>query len=205
METAAVTTAAEPAAAVVWLRGNHRLAALLGAAAIGLLVVAAGTSLLSRAAEEGWSPVPAILAAGLSAGGIAAAAGSWLATRPRLLQRGDILLARVGPVRVDRLPLAAVEAVFLGSQPLDGRGREVSADVAAFRVGTLVVRIAERAVGCAGWTGGGPWAFWEDGYLVIDGRWTEPLTAETVRRVNGRLIQAKRTAADAFTAGDCCR
>ena len=38
----------------------------------------------------------------------------------------------------------------------------------------------------------GPWAGWEDGYLVVDGRWSEPLVVETLRRINGRLAVAKR-------------
>lgn len=209
MQTFNCTDSADEPAAAVWLQGNRRLTGLLGAVATGLLITALGVGLLGRVAGA-LTLLSGLSVAGLAAGALAAAAGSWLAARPRLLRQGDSLLARLGPLRVDQLPLAAVEAVFLGSRPLDGRGRPACADAAAFRVGTLVVRMAERAVSQAGWAGRGPWACWEDGYLVIDGRWTEPLTAETVRRVNGRLIQAKRAAGagpvgGASAAGDCCR
>ena len=117
-----------------------------------------------------------------------------LAAAPRLQRCGDLLLVRVGPFSVERLPLETVECFFLGSQPLDRHGSPTASDEPAFRVGTLVVRVAERAVRqhADEWTARGPWAVWEDGYCVIDGRWTEPLTVDVLRRINGRLSQAKR-------------
>lgn len=117
-----------------------------------------------------------------------------LAAAPRLQRYGDLLLVRIGPFSVERLPLETVECFFLGSQPLDRRGSPTAGDEPAFRVGTLVVRVAERAARqhADEWTARGPWAVWEDGYCVIDGRWTEPLTVDVLRRINGRLSQAKR-------------
>jgi len=102
------------------------------------------------------------------------------------------------------------ECFFLGSQRLDRSGSPTAGDDPAFRVGTLVVRVAERAAKrhADEWTARGIFAAWEDGYLVIDGRWTEPLTVETLRRVNGRLAQAKRAPVvegcrSANSAGGC--
>ena len=80
---------------------------------------------------------------------------------------------------------------FWGVSRLIDSGDPVASDEAAFRVGTLVVRVAERYGHLASGRRG-PWARWEDGYLVVDGRWSEPLVVETLRRINGRLAVAKR-------------
>ena len=80
---------------------------------------------------------------------------------------------------------------FLGVSCLIGLGIPFLQREAAFRVGTLVIRVAERYGHLASGRRG-PWAHWEDGYLVVDGRWSEPLVIETLRRINGRLAVAKR-------------
>ncbi len=177
-----------------WLAANRRLVWLLAAVAGGLLAGGLGAAVAAGRTAGGGRLFLGILAAGI---GLLAAAVAVVASRAavaRLSCRGETLLVRTGPIGVERLPLDAVECFFLGSQPLDRGGSPTCADEPAFRVGTLVVRVSERAAaGHAGqWTARGPWAAWEDGYLIIDGRWTEPLTVETVRRVNGRLTQAKR-------------
>jgi hypothetical protein len=123
-------------------------------------------------------------------GGIVGAV-AFMAKKERIFLDGSFVMVRTGPASLEKIPLDAVECFFLGSQPLDRAGEPVGAEDADFRVGTLVVRIAERFGDIAS-ARRGPWAGWEDGYLVVDGRWSEPLVVETLRRINGRLAVAKR-------------
>ncbi|MGI9459962.1 MAG: hypothetical protein ACR2NF_08190, partial [Pirellulales bacterium] len=116
---------------------------------------------------------------------------AFTAKQGRIFLQDSELMVRIGPASIEKLPLDAVECFFLGSQPLDRSGDPVASEEAAFRVGTLVVRVAERYGHLASGRRG-PWACWEDGYLVVDGRWSEPLVVETLRRINGRLAVAKR-------------
>ena len=187
-----VSDAAADPTESVWLRANRRLVGLVGAAAAGLLVAAAVAGLAAVRGSGGWAVAYGVLAVGIGVSAASVAAVAWRAAHPRLRRQGGDLLVQLGPTAVERLPLAAVEVFFLGSQRLDRGGSPARSDEPAFRVGTLVVRVAERAVNEHGWQGGGPWAAWEDGYLVVDGRRTEPLAVETLRRVNGRLAKAKR-------------
>ena len=92
---------------------------------------------------------PWLTAGGVVIGGLAVAAlvVARLAAAPRLQRCGDLLLVRVGPFSVERLPLDVVECFFLGSQPLDRRGSPTAGDEPAFRVGTLVVRVADDLKG----------------------------------------------------------
>ena len=62
------------------------------------------------------------------------------------------------------------------------------------RIGTLVVRFAERAVEWKARPAFRPWGTWDDGHVVIDGRWCEPLSRETVERIAAALLEAKRAA-----------
>ncbi len=207
---ALVKPAASLPASGGWLAANRRLVGLLGGGAIVFLLAAVAAVAAATQTAGGLRLLLAALAAvsGLLAAAVAVIMP--LAASPRLRRRGDLLLVRIGPARVEQLPLDAVECFFLGSQPLDRSGSPTAGDEPAFRVGTLVVRVAERAAKehAGQWAARGPWAAWEDGYLVIDGRWTEPLTVETVRRVNGRLAQAKRAPVvegcrSAVSAGGC--
>ena len=120
----------------MWLRSNPRPAvagavvvALAGAAAAAALWVAGGP------AWGWWS-----LAAAGVAGGAVAAALVVAASRPRLVRQGHVLRVRLSPLTAHDIPLEIVECVFPGSSPLEG------SEVAPRRVGTVVVRLAERAV-----------------------------------------------------------
>ena len=177
-----------------WLAANGRLVGLLRAGTGGLVMVAAVAVASASQTAGNWRLGIGLLAVVIGGLAVAALVVARLAAAPRLQRCGDLLLVRVGPFSVERLPLDVVECFFLGSQPLDRRGSPTAGDEPAFRVGTLVVRVAERAAKqhADEWTARGPWAVWEDGYCVIDGRWTEPLTVDVLRRINGRLSQAKR-------------
>lgn len=172
--------------AEVWLRSNLRPASLLAA-----VVAAAGTALVALAV---WPPTavaarPVAIAFAAVAGplvGVLAVA----AARPRLCRRGDVLRVRLAPLAAHDLPLEFAECFFLGSQLVsDPEGRD---DRPTQRVGTLVVRVAERATAWQARPTFAPWGTWADGAIVFDGRWCEPLSPELARRLSGRLVEAKR-------------
>jgi hypothetical protein len=167
--------------------------AVLAAAALGGVIVAAGGS---------------AVAAGLAGGAVAvaSAAMAMAALQPRLERRNAALVVRLRPLAAERVPLAVVECVFPGSQPLPrvGGPETVPADR---RVGTIVIRLAERATEWRHRRTFVPWGTWNDGHIVLDGRWCEPLSSEFTRGLGGRLVEAKRQAnvlgPDAPPAGPC--
>lgn len=175
----------------VWLRGNVRIALILatvaalldGGAAIAVLIAVMGGG-----GPVAWWGVAAIAAA--SASGLMLLA--WAAARPRLVRAGDALLVQVSPLVQRKVPLDVIECFFPGSNPLDADGSPTCGEQAAFRVGTLVIRLAERAVDYRAGDTFTPWATWEDSYLVLDGRWCEPLSPALVKDLSSRLVAAKR-------------
>jgi hypothetical protein len=185
-------------AADVWLAGNVR-------PAVGLALVAAAAGLAAVAVQAvgvaGWL---AWLLLGLAVGlGLAAVVLAVAAGRPRLACGENAVIVRLSPWRAEAVPLDVVECVFPGSQPLTGPALEHSHDVgpsagppATRRVGTLVIRLAERAVAWRSRTTFPPWGVWDDGHIVIDGRWCEPLSPELARSIGERLVAAKRGAAE---------
>jgi hypothetical protein len=174
-----------------WLRSNLRLAGLLAVIASFLFLSSLAICGVALWFSGGLSGVAFLFSAGLGILSCIIGYLAFTAKQGRIFLKDSELIVRIGPASVERLPLDAVECFFLGSQPLDHSGDPVASDEAAFRVGTLVVRVAERYGHLASGRRG-PWACWEDGYLVVDGRWSEPLVVETLRRINGRLAVAKR-------------
>jgi len=169
----------------VWLRGNIRPVAGL---AVITAVAGAGAAAGAAAAGLGWAvwlvggSVAAILAA--------AAAVAQAAAAPRLARDGDRLEVRLAPGRVERVPLEVVECVFRGSELLPEHAPDEASP--RFRVGTLVIRFAERASAWKSRPAFRPWGTWDNGHAVIDGRWCEPLSRETVQRIAADLLAAKR-------------
>jgi hypothetical protein len=163
------------------------LAVVVTAAVVAGGVVAGAVALgLSR----GWLAGIAVIAGLVLAN---AAVAAWVVSRPRLARAGDTLEVRLAPGQVERVPLEIVECIFRGSDPIRPPG-----DAGAppqFRVGTVVVRLAERAKAWHKRSTFSQWGTWDDGHLVIDGRWCEPLTRETVQGIATRLLEAKRQVA----------
>ncbi|NBW86028.1 MAG: hypothetical protein EBR23_04155 [Planctomycetia bacterium] len=174
----------------VWLKGNVRPALGLAALAVGVLAAGAGVVLMNG------PPAWVVQLAAVAGMGIAAAVSAlvWSASRPRLERRDTVLRLRLTPYRAHDVPLEAVECVFLGSQPIVADAAH-DADEHRLRVGTLVVRFAERATDCRERPTFGPWGTWQDGHAVVDGRWCEPLSLEVARGVSARLLEAKRQVA----------
>lgn len=181
--TAAAGGSAALPATETWLRGNVRPLAGLGLLSVAITGVV-GLTVAARGGPS-WA-VPAV--AGLAAAVVAAFALA--VARPRLGRRGDVLLVRLAPCRVQEVPLGVVECVFHGSQPLPP-ARAGSMDR---RVGTLVIRLAERATEWKQRPTFTPWGTWDDGHIVIDGRWCEPLSVDLARGIGTRLLEAKREA-----------
>lgn len=170
----------------VWLRSNLRPASLLVAVAglagtaLAVLAVWPATAAVARPLALGYAVVAAPLLALLA---VAAA-------QPRLCRRGDVLRVRLAPLVAHDVPLEFVECFFMGSHLLpDPDGRD---DRPAQRVGTLVMRIAERAASWQARPTFMPWGTWVEGAVVFDGRWCEPLSVDLARRLSGRLVEARR-------------
>lgn len=174
----------------VWLRGNLRPVAGIAVATAIVCAALAGTV----TAFDAPSAVRLLVVAACLAAASAVAVLAVVAGRPRLSHRGDVLRVRLAPTAVREVPLDVVECFFLGSSELDEAGRRAP-DEEGRRVTTLVMRLAERAVDCRERPSFAPWGTWEEGSIVFDGRWCEPLSVEVARRLSGWLIEAKRTAA----------
>ena len=173
----------------VWLRANVRPVA--GLAIVVGLVAGAAALIASLTGAAPWL-VWAVATGGGGAVATLAALGR-VAARPRLARAGDALEVRLAPAVVERVPLAVVECIFRGTEPLAGGGDEQP----RFRVGTLVVRFAERAAEWRSRPTFRPWGSWTDGHAVIDGRWCEPLSREKVQAIAAALLEAKRDASGA--------
>jgi hypothetical protein len=185
--------------AEIWVRGNPRpvaglaVAGLMVAACLGGGVAAGGGSTwLAVAVALGLALVIAVLAIG--------------ALQPRLACRGTRLVVRLQPFNAREVPLEVVECVFPGSQSLPRTGSPPDAP-SDRRVGTIVIRLAERATAWRQRSTLAPWGTWKDGHIIIDGRWCEPLSSDFTRSLGGRLVEAKRRAGVAHPgenpAGGC--
>lgn len=171
----------------VWLRGNPR-PAVAGAALVALAVAVAVAVLWG-----GGGPVWAwwAVAAAAAAGGAIAVALLVTAWLPRLVRRGNRLRVRLSPLAAHDVPLEIVECVFPGSSPLAG----TESTAAPRRVGTVVMRLAERAVDWKERPTFAAWGTWSDGHVVVDGRWCEPLSLEVTKQLGQRILEAKREVA----------
>lgn len=180
----------------VWLRGNLRPVAGITIATTVVCAALAGTvAAIDAPPVVRWFAAAVCLAAAAAVAVLAVVAG-----RPRLSHRGDVLRVRLAPTAVREVPLDVVECFFLGSRDLDETGRRAPEEEGR-RVTTLVMRLAERAIDCRERPSFAPWGKWEDGSVVFDGRWCEPLSVDVARRLSGWLIEAKRAAAAPVDAG----
>lgn len=191
------SASALPRGADVWLRGNVR--PVIGLAAVAAVVGAGLTAAIFLAGGPTagtWFVCAYWLVA---AGSVAAFAAA--AMRPRLVHRNypqaeSVLEVRLAIGKSHAVPLDAIECFFMGSQRLEAEG-DVADDQPTHRVGTLVMRVAERAKEWQARPTFTPWGTWREGAIVFDGRWCEPLSVELARRLSGKLVEAKRATAGA--------
>lgn len=195
-------TASSLPAADVWLRGNVR--PVIGLAAVAAII---GAALAAAVFLGGATPPGRWLVCGYSLVAAAVvAAFAAVASRPRLVHRvdarqGSVLDVRLAPGKAQTVPLDAIECFFMGSQRLESE-ETVADEQPTHRVGTLVMRVAERFKEWQARPTFTPWGTWQEGAIVFDGRWCEPLSVELARQLSGKLVDAKRAAAgDAPTAG----
>lgn len=183
----------------VWLRSNPR-PAVAGAAVAGL-AMAMVVAVLWTVGGPGWCWWAVALAAAASVPIVAALVVT--ASLPRLVRQGNRLRVRLSPLAAEDVPLEIVECVFPGSSPLVG----TESAAAPRRVGTVVVRLAERAVDWKERPTFAAWGSWSDGHVVIDGRWCEPLSLEVTKQLGQRILEAKRevTAPGQPDAETACR
>lgn len=168
----------------VWLRGNMRPVVGL-ALGSGVAIAAVGGVVLALGGAAWAAPVTAI-GFGLFLPVFAVLA--FMAARPRLRRRGVALEVRLSPARVERLPLEVVECVFPGSRPLPAAFSHATDR----RVTTVILRLAERATAWSDRPTFPPWGTWEDGHIMIDGRWCEPLSSDRTRALANRLTAARQ-------------
>ncbi|MFC1758123.1 hypothetical protein ACFL2H_05060 [Planctomycetota bacterium] len=165
----------------VWLRTNRRACGVL-LACTGVLVVAGGLLLL----RNGWWTVVGWLFAVIGFFGAAFVLREII--RPRLGCDGTHLLAFVGGWRPIRVPLEFVEVFFLGQGP-SKLPRRMGASL---ENSTIVVRLAEAAKEWHKRDTNVRLAHWCEGYITLRGVWCEPISTETIRRLNGTLVETKR-------------
>lgn len=183
-------TGARPPTSEVWLRGNLRPVLVASAAATVVAVCLMAAVVLAAVPPfERWLAAGLCAIAAILVGGLAFAAA-----QPRLVHEGHLLKVRLAPGAVHTVPLDAVECFFMGSSLLESDA-PARADQATHRVGTLVMRVAERAGEWQSRPTFAPWGTWDDGAIVFDGRWCEPLSVELARRLSGKLVEAKRAEA----------
>ena len=176
----------------IWLRGNMRPAVVMAAV---FALVCGGLLGSLRWADTPPTPLTVwLFRAFCVLAAIVMAAFLVAASRARLERVSDALRVRLSPFRSHDVPLDVVECFFLGSQPLEQPGT-VPDDLPTHRVGTLVVRLAERAVEWHERPTMSEWGTWKEGAIVCDGRWCEPLSADLVRSLTSRLVDAKRSLA----------
>jgi len=179
----------------IWLRPNLRPVVWLVVAAV---VVSGGLCLAVWAVGATAWLLLAAACVGVPSAFVALLATA--AARPRLQRVGDHLRIRLAPTGFEEVPLDAVECFFLGSSPITRSGVATCGGQAAFRVNTLVLRLAERASDYAARPTFTPWGTWDDGYAVFDGRWCEPLSADLARQLSRKLLDAKRSPGEAGSA-----
>lgn len=182
----------------IWLRGNLR-------PAVGLVLVAAVLTCVGVAAAVYGGGPPAVVRAVAGVGAAAVAAAAMLgaaAARPRLERHGSSVRVRLAPLTVHDVPLEVVECVFRGSLPIAGDADDGAAEP-SHRVATLVLRIAERATAWQARPTFRSWGTWEEGNIVLDGRWCEPLTVSLTQDVARRLLEARRAVAPAGPPPGC--
>jgi len=170
----------------VWLKSNLRPVAGLALAAIVVAVVCSPVVVVwDASALAGW--LLAGLLAGVASVVLTLAVIAW---QPRLSYRQGMLRVRLSPLVLQEVPLESVECFFLGSSAVDSGPQSE----ATRRVGTLVMRIAERAIAWQERPTFAPWGQWKEGAVVFDGRWCEPLSIGVARGLSAKLVEAKRAA-----------
>jgi hypothetical protein len=173
--------------AEVWLRSNRRILAV--GMIPGLAICGAAVALLWVTSEP-WIRWTAVAA--LAVGVLLVTVVARQLLRPRVgYADGHVLFyLRAGaPIAV---PVHIVEAFFLGQGPayLPGLPEDSEETV------NLVARLSQKETEWQKRDVKPALGRWCEGYVSIRGTWCEPLTNEVIRRLNRRLSEVSREAAN---------
>lgn len=170
-----------------WLKPNRR--ALLAGAVLPAVGLVSGVILVVWPWPAG-SPWTAYLPGGvliLVSTSVLVGLGHHL-VRPRIGYRHGKLYFLLRSRQAIAVPIDVVEGFFLATVPTglpSGIARQPNSIA-------VVARLAEKANAWAR-RDVHPWlARWQEGYITIRGTWCEPLNTDVVRRLNRRLMEAKR-------------
>lgn len=170
----------------IWLRGNRR------AIVVGSLVTATlgSLGLIGALNLTPWDlSLPLRLAAGILAllatlVGIAMISQARL---PRLAYADQELLVYAGSAKPFRVPVDVVEVFFGGQGATDVQvpGHKIESK-------NVVVRLAERHKQWHQREIRRSFGHWQDGYIILNGTWCEPITVDLVKSLNLRLVETQR-------------
>jgi hypothetical protein len=168
----------------IWLRPNVRAVLF---ACVPPAVCAAVGAWLAISATSGNQKHLSYIGTSVFVAGLATIAFLlWQLRRPRVAYTGGHVLFYLRAGRPIAVPVAHVEAFFLGQGPTRFPGNLGKQEAV-----NLVARLARRA---SEWTHQevkpslGSWC---DGYVTIRGTWCEPLGTDVVRRLNRRLKEVQ--------------
>lgn len=107
---------------------------------------------------------------------------------PRLAFENGELLVYMQSSKPIRVPIDIVECFFLGQAPslLAGSNHNES------ETATIVVRLAESATDWKNVDVKSALGRWSDGYIVVNGTWSEPINSKLIQLLNAKLIEAQQ-------------
>ncbi|MFT5523555.1 MAG: hypothetical protein ACI9HK_001503 [Pirellulaceae bacterium] len=114
----------------------------------------------------------------------------YLIRQPRLAYENGQLIVNLKPVDSIRVPAEFVECFFLGQGP--SLLKQTAINKGSSETSTIVVRLAEAAKEWHEREVNAQLGQWCDGYIVIRGTWSEPITAELMSSLNSRLVEVHR-------------
>jgi hypothetical protein len=171
-----------------WLRPNRR--AILFGAVTPMLVATGGLWLAFRGTDSDasawhWGGIVLLVL------GLACTAQLLLQLRrPRIAFENGTLLFYLRSGSPIGVPVDVVEAFFAGQGPAHLPGLAKQPQTA-----NLMARISQRHTEWATQAVKPALGNWAEGYVTIRGAWCEPLTGETIRKLNRRLKEVKDAAA----------
>ena len=176
-----------------WLKTNARAAAF-GMILPGLFAGLLFALLWRLEIEAAW--LKGVLWVGIAAAALVIVLLATMSRTPRLSYRDGNLLVHLRPSRPFQVPIEFVEAFFLGRGPslLPGERNRAAPTM------NLIIRLAEKASEYSHRDVKPALGAWCDGYITIRGTWCEPLNVDVANRLNRRLAEVKRQAAEQVQA-----
>ena len=170
----------------IWILSNRRALAM-GLVVPALLLLAALGCFAAGQSLDSWLWRSAAIVCGVL--GAVLLGTLWrLMRQPRVAYQAGEVLVYGGLAEPLRVPVEVVECFFVGQgggMIPDAHGREAE-------VRTVIIRLAEAATQWHHRDVKAAFAHWCEGYITIRGTWSEPITPELLKRLNGRLAALQR-------------